>query len=133
MKAKITSGVVMAALACAVAAAGSAVRVAWDKSPDDDPAAPFEYWIVMDGSPSVLTNVMHGDEEFRHNAGHGATNATIELPRSGKWYVVAFARTQEGVWSEPSNMIEFTAPSAPAGLQLVPLVVDPAAQSGNQP
>lgn len=55
-----------------------------------------------------------------------ATNATVNLTESGRWYFIATVRSPEGLESLPSNVVAYdvsAAPTASSGLKVLSAIV----------
>lgn len=79
----------------------NSVTLAWDANTETDLAG---YRLFFSKDQSVWTHVKNLDR---------VTTATIELPEPGTWFFIIVAKNTAGLESIPSNMVEYTSPTAP--------------------
>lgn len=108
MKIKIAHIITLVCIFCAEIASNGAsdanfnsVTLAWDANAETDLDG---YRIFFSKDQSVWTHVKNLDH---------VTTATVELPEPGTWFFIIVAKNTSGLESLPSNMVEYTTPTAP--------------------
>ena len=79
----------------------NSVTLAWNANTETDLAG---YRLFFSKDPAAWTHVKPLGL---------VTTATIELPEPGTWFFVLTAKNTAGLESLPSNMVEYTTPTAP--------------------
>jgi len=80
----------------------NSVTLAWNANTETDLAG---YRLFFSKDPAAWTHVKPLGL---------VTTATIELPASGTWFFIVTAKNTAGLESLPSNMVEYTTPTAPS-------------------
>lgn len=108
MKNKIAHITALVFICCAAIASTGAedanfnsVTLAWDANQETDISG---YKIFFSKDQSAWTHVKNLDR---------VTTATVVLPEPGTWFFVIVAKNTEGLESLPSNVVEYTTPTAP--------------------
>jgi|GEM_PF-6378011 len=80
----------------------NSVTLGWNANTETDLAG---YRLYFSKDPGAWTHVKPLDL---------VTTATVELPEPGTWFFVITAKNSAGLESLPSNMVEYTTPTAPS-------------------